>query len=115
MMMLHLECRRCSEPGRTPGDIYAADSDTIPASSCAAAHSGHISGLVCCKLSFFKLPTSYCTMQLCVITVLRWNIDYTPDSDSISLIICVALKFVLLLHTVNNIAKRSVAHFPVLL
>lgn len=54
-------------------------------------------------------------MQLCVITVLRWNIDYTPDSDSISLIICVALKFVLLLHTVNNIAKRSVAHFPVLL
>ena len=51
-------------------------------------------------------------MQLCVNTVLRWNIDYTCDFDSISLIIYVAVKFVLLLHTA--ITKRSIVHFPVL-
>lgn len=52
VMFLHLECRRCSEPGRTPGDICTTDGNSIPTTGCTAAHSGHVPRLVVLQIVY---------------------------------------------------------------
>lgn len=94
VMFLHLECRRCSKPGRTPGDVCAADSNPIPTSGCAAAHSGHVPRLVYCKLptklqhnvtrtltapltvtAFLWLSLLCCLLFCSCCTLLSWSIS----------------------------------------